>query len=388
MTGRNRLLPPVADVVVVGGGVMGVSTAYHLARAGVQRVVLVERDALGAGSTSRAAGGVRAVFSDEINIALGLRSLATFERFGQELGQEIDLHQVGYLFLLDDPSDVETFSSNAELQQAMGVDSRMVSVAEAARLSPLIRTDGLLAALWSPRAGHCSPEAVVQGYARAARAAGATVVTGCAATGVEMRGPDIVGVRTEAGTVRTSTVVCTAGAWSKEVAGWVGVDLPVEPLRRQVVVTAPIPGLDPTTPFTIDFSSTLYFHREGRGLLLGMAEDEDSWSFDLTTDARWLASVGEALARRVPCVVEVGVQGGWAGLYEMTPDHNAVIGRSVDVPGFLYACGFSGHGFLMGPAVGEVMRDLCLERPPVVDVSALALERFQVARDRPELNIV
>jgi len=385
---RHRELPVEADVVIVGGGVMGVSAAYHLARSGVARVVLLEKHELGEGSTSKSAGGVRALFSDDINIALGLHSLETFERFGEEFDQDIDLQQVGYLFLLENDADVATFTKNAELQRSLGVDSRMISVEEAAALSPLIDTGGLKAALWSPRAGHCTPDSVVQGYARAARTAGATILTHTAATSLEMDGSTIVGVRTTRGEISCPTVICTAGARSKEVGAWAGVSLPVEPLRRQILTTEAMPGLDPRTPFTIDFSTSLYFHNEGNGLLIGMAEPEDSWSFDVSRDPGWLPSVGEALQRRVPSLVDVGIRSGWAGLYEMTPDANALIGRSQDVPGFLYACGFSGHGFLMGPAVGEVLRDLYLDQTPVVDVTALSLDRFHRNQARPELNIV
>lgn len=384
----NRPLRADADIVIIGGGVMGLSSAYHLALAGVERVVLLEKEALGEGSTSRAAGGVRAVFSDEINIALGQRSLGTFERFEAEFGQQIDLHQVGYLFLLDNDEHVEMFSRNAELQNALGVDSRMVSAEEAGRLSPLVDTTGLKGALWSPRDGHCTPESVVAGYARAARRAGVTILTGTPATGIAMDGDTILGVKTPRGRISTPAVLCAAGPWAKEIGGWVGVHLPVEPLRRQILITEPLPHLYPYTPFTIDFSTSLYFHNEGSGLLVGMAENADSWGFDTSRDTAWLLAVAGALERRAPSLVNVGIKSGWAGLYEMTPDQNALIGRSRLVPGFFYACGFSGHGFLMGPAVGEVMRDLFLDRTPCVDVSALDLERFTRAHTRPELNIV
>ncbi|MGB6005640.1 MAG: FAD-binding oxidoreductase [Ornithinimicrobium sp.] len=385
---RHREMPAEADVVIIGGGVMGVSTAYHLARSRVDRVVLLEKDELGEGSTARSAGGVRAVFSDEINIALGLRSLETFERFDAQFGQEIDLRQVGYLFLLENDADVAVFCKNSALQRSMGLDSRMISVEEAAALSPMIDTQGLKAALWSPRAGHCTPDSVVQGYARAAHAAGVTILTHTAATGLEMDGTSIAGVHTNRGRISCATVICTAGAWSKQVGSWAGVSLPVEPLRRQILTTEPIPGLDPHTPFTIDFSTSLYFHNEGSGLLIGMAEHEDCWSFDVGRDQGWLPGVAEAMQRRVPSLVDVGIASGWAGLYEMTPDANALIGRSHDVPGFFYACGFSGHGFLMGPAVGEVLRDLYLGKQPMIDVGALSLERFERNDARPERNIV
>lgn len=381
-------LPREADVVVVGGGVMGLSTACHLAEAGVERVVVLERGDLGGGSTVKAAGGVRAVFSDEINIALGLRSLEALERFGAERGQDIDLHQVGYLFLLDDADDVAAFTRDAALQVASGVDSRMIDAEEAVRLSPLVRPDGLLGALFSPSGGHCTPEAVVQGYARAARRAGATVVTGCAAGGLVMDGEEVLAVRTAAGDVATGTVVCAAGAWSREVGRWAGVELPVVPLRRHVAITEAVPGLDPATPFTIDFTSSFYFHGEGPGLLMGLPDRADVWDFGQSRDPRWLEDLAGAIEHRAPALADVGIATGWAGLYEMTPDHNAIIGRSTQVPGLVYACGFSGHGFLMGPAVGEVVRDLVLGHPPVVDVTALSVDRFAAASSRPERNIV
>lgn len=380
--------PARASVVVIGGGVIGLSTAYHLARAGVRDVVLVEQAELGSGSTCKAAGGVRAQFSDAVNIELGRRSLETFERFREEFDQEIDLHQVGYLFLLDQPEHVEAFEKNVALQNELGVDSRMVDVAEARRLSPLIETDGLLAAAWSPRDGHCTPESVVLGYAGAARRAGARLVRGCSVTGIETEGRTVTAVQTSQGTIRTDTVICAAGAWSQQIGAMAGVDLPVQPLRRQILTTEPMAGLDPHTPFTIDFSTSLYFHSEGPGLLIGMSDPDEAPGFKLGRSDDWLPRLGEAIEHRAPKIAEVGIAGGWAGLYEMTPDHNALVGAAPEVSRFLYATGFSGHGFLMGPAVGEVMRDLYLGNQPVVDVRGLDARRFDTSTVRPELNIV
>ncbi len=388
MTASRRPPPSAASVVVIGGGVMGLSTAFHLADRGVRDVVLLDKGALGSGSTSKAAGGVRAQFSDPVNIALGARSLETFRDFPALFGQEIDLPQVGYLFLLGTPEAVAAFEANVALQNDLGVPSRVIDVEEARRLSPLIDTGGLLAAAYSPTDGHCTPESVVLGYATAARRAGAALVPHCAATGIDVRGGRITGVRTEAGTIRTDTVVCAAGAWSAEVGSWAGVDLPVVPLRRQVLVTEPFPGLDPRTPFTIDFDTTFYFHAEGRGLLLGMSDPDETPGFTLTRSDGWLPRLAAAIDRRAPALADVGIAGGWAGLYEMTPDHNALIGRAGTVPNFLYATGFSGHGFLMGPAVGEVMRDLYLGEETFVDITGLSAARFAGPEVRPELNIV
>lgn len=380
-------LPSKASVVIIGGGVIGVSAAYHLAAAGVRDVVLIERGALGSGSTCRAAGGVRAQFSDRVNIELATRSLETYERFGERFGQDIDLRQVGYLFLLDQPETVAEFEAAVAVQNDLGVPSRMISVAEAQRLSPLIGTDGLLAAVYSPTDGHCTPESVVLGFATTARRLGARLVTNCAATGIERDGDRIIAVSTEAGRIETDTVICAAGAWSREVGAWAGVDLPVVPLRRQLVLTEPVNGLDPATPFTIDFGTAFYFRAEGAGLLLGMSDPDEQPGFNLNRSEGWLAGVAAAVQRRAPALADVGLTTGWAGLYEMTPDHNALIGTGGDGR-FLYAAGFSGHGFMMGPAAGEVLRDLYLQRPTFTDISGFHAGRFAGAASRREMNVV
>lgn len=388
MARTGRTLPAKASVVIIGGGAMGVSIAYQLARAGITDVVLLEKDALGEGSTCKAAGGVRAQFSDRLNIELGHRSLEVFENFDKIFNQEIDLHQVGYLFLLDTAESVEAFETNIALQNSLGVTSRMVSAAEAKKLSPYINTDGLLAAAYSPRDGHCTPESVVLGYAAAARGLGATLRTGCEVNGIETVDDAIVAVDTEGGRIETNTVICVAGAWSRQIGEFVGVDLPVTPVRRQILVTGAVPNLRPATPFTIDFSTSYYFHNEGNGLLLGMSDPDETPGFKLSRSDSWLPRLGDAIARRTPEFTDIGIASGWAGLYEMTPDHNALIGEAPDVSRFLYATGFSGHGFLMAPAIGEVMRDLYLNTTPSLDVSGLDANRFAGSEIRPELNIV
>jgi sarcosine oxidase subunit beta len=381
-------LPDAADVVVIGGGAIGASIAFHLAEAGLRDVVLVERAALGSGSTSKAAGGVRAQFSDALNVSLGARSLEAFGAFANRPGQQIDLHRVGYLFLLSDPADVRAFEASVRLQNEMGVPSRMIEPAEAARLSPLISTEGLLAASFSPDDGHCSPESVVLGYASAARRLGARVVTGCEVLAIESAGGAVTSVETSLGSIRTAAVVCAAGAWSASVGDLAGVALPVVPIRRQILFTEPAPSLPPRIPMTIDFASTFYFHGEGQGLLLGMSDPDELPGFDLSLSEAWLPRLADAMQRRAPAIADLGVAGGWAGLYEVTPDHNALIGESRSRSGFFYATGFSGHGFLQAPAVGEVVRDLVLGRDPFVDVSPLRVERFEADLLRPEVNLV
>jgi sarcosine oxidase, subunit beta len=385
---RRLPLPESASVVVVGGGVIGTSAAFHLAEAGVD-VALIERAQLGSGSTSKAAGGVRTQFSDRLNIEVAKRSMTAFRDFGRRPGWEIELKQVGYLFVLTTESDVAEFRESVALQNECGLDSRILSVAEARRLCPLLEGEDMLAAAFSPGDGHATPEGVVQGYAFAARSLGAHVRTGCEVIAIEMSGGDrITEVVTADGVIRTDTVICAAGPWSRSCGAMVGVELPVTPLRRQILFTEAIDGLPPDLPMTIDFSSSFYFHREGPGLLIGMSDPNEQPGFSVETTEEWIPGLMDVVRRRAPRIADVGIRGGWAGLYEMTPDHNAIIGEAVGVSRFLYATGFSGHGFLQGPAVGEILRDMVLRRPAFVDVSPLSVDRFDAAALRPEYNIV
>jgi sarcosine oxidase subunit beta len=379
--------PEHAEVVVVGGGATGTSIAFHLAEAGVD-VCLLERDSLSSGSTSRAAGGIRTQFSDPLNIAIGLRSVEAFSRFAERPGGEIDFHQVGYLFLLDREEDVEAFEQSVAVQNGLGVPSRVVDPAEAAGLSPLAGLDGVLAATFCPLDGHASPEAVAQGYAAGARSHGATVLTGREAAAIEAEGGTVQGVVTDQGTIATGAVVVAAGVWSPALARTAGVDLPVEPVFREVVTTAPVAGLPDRIPLTVDFTSGFYFHREGPGLLIGMADRNQRPGFDAPTDPDWLEHVTEVAARRAPAFLDMGIAHGWKGYYEVSPDYNGLVGEAPDVERLLYATGFSGHGFMQAPAVGEIVRDLYLGREPFVDVTPLAAERFALEAPRPERNVI
>jgi glycine/D-amino acid oxidase-like deaminating enzyme len=380
-------LPPTASVVIVGGGVIGTSAAFHLAEAGAD-VVLIERAQLGSGSTSKAAGGVRTQFSDVLNIEIAKRSMDAFRDFERRPGWDIELKQVGYLFVLDRESDLEEFEHSVGLQNECGLDSRLLTAGEAVALCPLLEGDDILAAAFSPGDGHATPEGVVQGYAFAARGHGAHIRTGCEVRAIEVSGGEIKHVITGDGAIRTNTVICAAGPWSRSCGAMVGVALPVIPLRRQILFTEPIDGLPADLPMTIDFSSSFYFHREGPGLLMGMSDPNERPGFSVETTEDWIPGLMEVVRRRAPRIADVGIRGGWAGLYEMTPDHNAIIGEAGGVSRFLYATGFSGHGFLQGPAVGEILRDMVLHRPTFVDVSPLGVERFDATALRPEYNIV
>ena len=350
--------------------------------------MLLERAQLASGSTRRAAGGVRTQFSDVLNIEIAKRSLAAFRDFPRRPGWEIALKQVGYLFVLTRECDVEAFEMSVALQNERGLDSRLVTAEEARALCPILEGGDILAGAFSPADGHAAPEDVVQGYAVGTRAHGGHIEVGCEVLAINIRRGAIAEVLTSRGSIQTNAVICAAGAWSRRCGAMVGVELPVTPLRRQILFTEAIAGLPEELPMTIDFESSFYFHREGPGLLMGMSDPNEKPGFSVETTDHWIPDLMQVVSRRAPRIADAGIRGGWAGLYEMTPDHNAIIGEASGVSRFLYATGFSGHGFLQGPAVGEILRDMFLGRSPFLDVTPLGAERFHETALRPEYNVV
>jgi sarcosine oxidase subunit beta len=379
-------LPKHAEVVIVGGGVMGLSIAFHLAEAGVRGVVVLERDLVGSGSSAKPLGGVRATFSDPGNILLGLRSLEAFEKFGQRFGIDIELRQVGYLFLCRSEAELAEVERSTAVQRELGGSAGMVRPREACALNPLLREEALVGASFSPRDGHARPAAVVQAYRVAAEALGVLVFEHTELRAVTAGPTGIEEIETDKGTIRTTSLICAAGAWSQAVGQMVGVALPVEPVRRQIGLA---PGLFPTVPFTLDLSTTWYVHNYDRGLLLGISDPGQPPGFDRSYSENWRPAFDRAAEIVAPSVAGLVLESGWAGLYENTPDHNALIGASTEVQGFLYATGFSGHGFLQAPAVGEVVRDLYLGSTPFMDIGTFSAERFAGRRrDLHEVHII
>ncbi len=364
-----------ADAVVIGGGATGTSTLYHLAVAGCTNTLLLERGTLASGSTSAAAGGFRAQFSDELNIRIALESIARLGRFAQEIGTDIDFRQPGYLFLLTE-RELAEFAPAVALQRSLGVPTEVLDPAQAAAIVPGISTEGLAGATFCALDGLATPESVAQGYAAAARRLGATVRQSVGVARILVDGDRVTGVVTETGaTIHTPVVVLAAGVWSRELAAGVGIDLPVTPERRYVYHVDGRGSLPDQTPLTIDFATGFYFHADGPGLLLGGPWDS----------ADGLAPVA---LHRLPILADLGIAHGWSGFYEMSPDHNAIVGACASPRGLLYATGFSGHGFQQAPVVGEYLADLALGRPPALDLSPFTLDRFAADAPRRELNVV
>ena len=364
-----------ADVVVVGGGVMGAAALRYLAELGCPRPVLLERETLASGSTGHCAGGVRTLFSDELNVRIGVESIRRLQRFEEELGEELDLRLDGYLFLLDQPDDVERFEADLVHQAAVGIETQLLKPDEAREIVPQLAVDDLCGAVFNPVAGTVTPDLVVQGCARRAAQLGARVQQSCAVERIVVEGGRVTGVETGRGRIDTDCVVLTAGVWSPALAGPVGLDLPVERERRFMYVTEKTPLFPQRLPLTIDFSTSFYFHREGEAVLFG---GRDQALEDLAPHA----------ARRVPALGELEVRHAIWGYYEMTPDRNALIGAAAKPEGLLYATGFSGHGFQQGLVVGEHLAELALGLEPTFDLSQFDVERFARGAARTELNVI
>ncbi len=383
------ILPKTADTVVIGGGVMGASVAYHLAERGVKEILLLEKEEFfGQGATGRCAGGVRYQFATEVNIRLSLESLPMLERFQEEIGQAIDYRPCGYLFLLTSQEDVTAFERNMALQNSLGVATEWLSGDEIRSRLPLMNLEDVLGGTFNAKDGLVDPNSVVMGYIRAAQRLGVRALTGVEVTGLRMDGGKIAGVQTLSGDIAAPLVVNATGPWAGLIGKMAGVDIPITPLRRQMLTTTPIPEIPPDFPFVIDFAQSLYFHREGEGLLTGMSNPDETPGFDQSVDPEWELVNMDAAAARLPLLEKAGLASHWAGLYEVTPDAHPIFGRT-SVEGFYLVTGFSGHGFMHGPISGKLMAEIILDGDPqTVDVSLLDLARFDEGRLIHEYNVV
>jgi len=381
-----------ADVVVVGGGVVGASAAYHLAAAGVASVLLLERaDRLAAGSTGACAGGFRVQFSSEVNIRLSLASVPMILGFSEEHGLPLDVVQHGYLFLVRDERAWEAFVAAHRLQRSLGADAELLSAAEAAVLVPGISLDGVIGAAYGPKDGIADPSGLTQGYATAARREGASVELGVEVSGIVVSAGRVVGVRTVGGEeVSAPVVVNAAGPWAGLLAATAGVELPLEPIPRHVLVTGPFPGVPERRTLVIDAVTSFYFHREGPGVLMGMGSPDERPTFDTTADEAFVAErLLPTAVRTFPPLEEAAIEHSWVGLYEMTPDRHPILGSAPGVEGLYLANGFSGHGFQHAPIVGKLLAEMIVEGAArTVDVSELGLERFATGDLVREAHVV
>ena len=349
-----------ADVVIIGGGVVGVSIAYHLALKKAGKIVLVEKGQLGEGSTSRCVGGIRLQFSTEINIRFSIESIKTFEYFEETFGVNPEFKRIGYLFLASTPQEMDVFMENVKLQQRFGIPVDLLSSHEIGERWSYLNVEDIMGGTFCPQDGYAGPSEVLTGFAKGARRAGVKIHEMTEAVGISVEGNSVSGVKTKDGEISCPIVVNAGGPYASAIGDMVGVKIPVKPLRRQVFVTAPFRLTDQSVPLTIDFHTGWYFRREVDGFLLSGPLDQDP-SFNTTIDYEAMAEASENAMYRVPALEKARIARGWAGLYEISPDNHAILGRVPEVNGFILANGFSGHGFQHSPAVGKAIAELVVD---------------------------
>ncbi|HXD32546.1 MAG TPA: FAD-binding oxidoreductase [Pyrinomonadaceae bacterium] len=382
-----------AEVVIIGSGIVGSSVAYNLAQQGCTDVLVIEREAhQGKGSTGKSMGGVRAQFATPVNIRMSKYSIDFFSTFDEVVGHPADYRPHGYMFCATDERHLDYLKTNREKQIALGVTNvELVSRDDIAGHVPQLRVDDIIGGTFCPTDGFVDPHSVMMGFMLNARERGVRLWLDTEVTGVVTEKNRITGVMTSRGLVSSRIVVNAAGAWAAYIAKLAGAELPVEPLRRQLVPTEPFDGLPKRFPMVIDMSTGFHFRREGKGILLAWNDPDEKPGFKHDFDTSFIEKILTRAAERVPCLVdaEVNPRRAWAGLYEMTPDHHAIIGPAPEVEGLYFVNGFSGHGVMHSPASGRVTADLILHgRSDVIDTSDLSVTRFAQGRALKETAIL
>lgn len=374
-----------AEVVIIGGGIVGSSIAYHLTAAGCRDVLVIEREsAQGKGSTGKSMGGVRAQFSTSVNIQMSLYSIPFYAGFDERLGYPCDYRPQGYLFCATSDSHMAYLRTNFEKQVTMGLKNvRLVGGDEIRGMFPQLRADDVVGGSFCSTDGFVDPYSAMNGFMAWAADHGASLWKNTAVSGVVRDQRGVAGVETSRGAVASRKVVNCCGAWAANVAKMAGVDLPVQPLRRMLVPSEPFDEFPHTAPMIIDMSNGFHFRPEGRGFLLAWNDPEETFGFKTEFDDGFVEKILTRAADRVPCFANLPVnpKRAWAGLYEMTPDHHPILGEAPGVQGFFLANGFSGHGVMHAPATGKILSDLILTgATDLIDASLLSLARFAEGR--------
>jgi sarcosine oxidase subunit beta len=381
-------LKSTADVAIIGGGIMGASTAYHLARRGCSSVVILEKDLLAQASTGLSAGGIRQQFSHPANIRLSQEAVRVFERFEEEFGVDMEFRQVGYLFLAQSEEVWEEFLTNVEVQRQYGVPVEALSPEEIKHRWPYLNVEDLRGGTFCGEDGYADPYMAAMGFANAARRMGVRIEEQTRVTSIRIEDGQVRGVETTRGPISAPVVVDVAGPWADEVARMAGFDLPAAPYRRQVFMTQAFEAIPKPVPMILDIEPAFYFRGEGPGVLMGMSDPDEPSSFNLNVDYAFMEQVIEAAIHRAPILEDCEILRGWGGLYAITPDDNPIIGPLPGAEGLFCAIGFSGHGFQQSPTVGRILSELIVDGRTDFDLSPFAHDRFGKVKGKGETRVV
>jgi len=377
-----------AEVAIVGGGIMGVSTAYFLVKRGQKDVVILEKDILAQGSTGLSVGGIRQQFSTPANILLSQETLRLFEHFKEEFNADINFQQVGYLFLAQREETWKEFLVNAELQRQYSVPVEILTSEEIKSRWSYLEVEDLQGGTFCPEDGYADPYSVAMAFADAARKLGVRIEEKTEVTAIRIESGRVKGVETTKGLISSPIVVNAAGPWGGDVAEMAGFELPVKPYRRQVFVTMAVEDIPKPIPMILDFDPSFYFRGEGEGILIGMSDQDEPSSFNTNVDWDFLERVIEAAVHRAPILEKAEIRRGWGGLYAISPDDNPIIGALPGVKGLFCTIGFSGHGFQHGPSTGRIMSELILDGKTNFDLSPFAYDRFKTKKEKGESRVV
>lgn len=367
-----------ADVVIIGGGISGCATAYFLAKKGVKNILLIEKGYLASGATGRCGAGIRQQWGTELNCLISKHSCEFFERANEELQYQgdIEFKQGGYLLLASTEKEHEQFIKNIEVQNRMGIDSKLLTLEEAKDIVPFLNTDGLISAAFHQKDGHLNPFHTTQAFADAAKRLGATIMTHTEVTGIVVENGKVRGVKTTKGDVATPVVLNVAGGYSQKIAEMAGVELPLYSERHQILVTEPIEEI--LGPMVMSFSLNIYCQQVPHGgIIMGRGDENEPRDLRMTSSWKFLEEMALSATKILPPLRNARVLRQWAGLYNMSPDRQPIYGPVDEVEGFYVAAGFSGHGFMFGPSTGLIMSEYILGEKLTLPVETLTLNRIK-----------
>ncbi|MCP4568520.1 MAG: FAD-binding oxidoreductase [FCB group bacterium] len=377
------------DAIIIGGGIVGMATAFNLAKMNFGNIVVLEKEMfVGAGATSKAAGGIRAQFSSQVNIEVSMKSIEIFENFEAITGEPALFDQVGYMFVLTEESTLDPYLKAAELQKSLGMDVQILGPEDVKKIAPPVRVNDVIKATYHARDGLGDPHEFTQGYFRACRKMNVEVLTECPVTGITAAGGKVTGVTTPQGDFSAPLIINAAGPQAGLIGKMAEIDIPVQPFRRQIVTTGEVDFIPATMPMVVDVSSGLYCHKESKGLLMGWADPDVKAAFDESQDPDYNDNILMKALDRIPQLETAEVANSWAGLYETTPDHHAIIGFDDKIAGFFTIAGFSGHGFMHAPGAGLVAAEMITGRDLSIDLDRLAPNRFVGGAIEDEINVI
>lgn len=369
--------PNTADIIIIGGGILGLCTAYYLASLQPTRIALLEQDLLAQASTGLSVGGIRQQFSHPANIRLSQKSLRLLKCFQEQHNEEFRFHKIGYLFLSQSKPTWADFIANVKLQKKHDVPVELLTPDEIKSRWPYLNTSDLLGGTFCPEDGYLDPSRIAMAYAQACRKLGVKIQENIKVVKIHDKNGHISGVQTSQGNISAPIVINTAGAWGGEVARMANLELPVKPFRRQVFITKSFPAIPRPIPMIIDQDRLFYFREEGPAILTGMSDPEEPSSFNTHVNREFLEKLIKIALHRAPILEKAQILRGWAGLYAITPDENPIIGPILEKEGLYCAIGFSGHGFQHGPAVGHILSQLIIKGKASFDLSAFSYTRFK-----------